>query len=296
MLAGTGKIRYRFAFGGDNPAQVKPTRNSNGRSLCRRFALVLIAMMATLGIGRAGEPPRAPKIDRDLLIAEDRAPIRDADQNQYEFRAYTYLLIQAHRTSTQAFANSVRRDLTYAHLLEQPSTYRGEVVHLEGRLKRLRRFDAPTAARQEGILEIYEGWVFDDLYFTNPYCVLCTDTPSDIAVGERIEERVQFDGYFFKRYRYKDGEGRYRDCPLLIGHTLVKRPVAAAAPESVWSFSKAFLPMFLGFITAAALLTAGLAWWFRRGDDAVHARLQAAREVPTFEPEIGKEPENPWTS
>ena len=75
---------------------------------------------------------------------------------------------------------------------------------------------------------LYEGWIFDDLYIANPFCVLFTELPPGLHVGEKLEYRVGFDGYFFKRYRYKDGQGTVRDCPLFIGRTLAVQP----APNS----------------------------------------------------------------
>src|SRR5581483_1453394 len=100
----------------------------------------------------------APVIDREILGGiEDRAPVRSADQNYYEARAYDYLLIEAHRAPVQALAKIARRDLTFAHLFEEPERYRGEVVHVEGRLRMLRRFAAPRFAAKQGVATLYEG-------------------------------------------------------------------------------------------------------------------------------------------
>lgn len=257
---------------------------------CAGLALVVLCLVAA---SLRAEPPPAgaagqqapPLVDPDLLLGvEDKAPIRNADENQYEYRAYTHLLLQARKADPEQLARRARRDLTYAHLFEQPGTYRGEPVHIQGRLKRLRKFDAPAAARAEGITALYEGWVFDDLYFANPYCVVVTELGPGVQVGERVDQRVTFDGFFFKRYRYKAGD-TVRDCPLLIGHVLALEPASATPPESPWSFQKAFLPAFLGLLVATGLLAVGLTWWFRRSDRLVQARIASTR-IPTFlEPE-----------
>src|SRR5262249_28697678 len=90
--------------------------------------------------------PRAPRIVEDLAARViDRRPIPSEDRIDppEEVKAYCLALTTAHATSSEAFANSARRDLTYAHLFEEPEKYRGEVVHYQGRLKRVRQFDAP---------------------------------------------------------------------------------------------------------------------------------------------------------
>lgn len=220
----------------------------------------------------------APRVDPDLLAGvEDQAPVRSADQNPDEVRAYIYLLVQARATSAEALARSARRDLTYAHLFEEPGKYRGQVVHFAGRLKRLRRFDAPAFAAHQGVPVIYEGWIFDDLYHRHPFCVVLTDLPPGIPVGERIDYPVSVDGYFFKRYRYRAGEG-WRDAPLLIGRTLHLQPAPGAAGNE-WSATNDLAPAILGLLAGSGLLVLGLGWWYRRGDRRLRSRLAAARAV-----------------
>jgi hypothetical protein len=220
----------------------------------------------------------APRVDPDLLAGvEDQAPVRSADQNPDEVRAYIYLLVQAHATSAEAFARSARRDVTYAHLFEEPGKYRGQVVHVQGRLKRLRRFDAPAFAAHQGVPVIYEGWIFDDLYHRHPFCVVVTDLPPGISVGERTDYPVSVDGYFFKRYRYKAGEG-WRDAPLLIGRTFLTQP-ASVAGGNEWSATNDLAPAILGLLAASVLLVLGLGWWYRRSDRRLRSRLAVARGV-----------------
>src|SRR5262249_39498868 len=152
-------------------------------------------------------------IDRRPIPSEDRIDPPE------EVKAYCLALTTAHATSSEAFANSARRDLTYAHLFEEPEKYRGEVVHYQGRLKRVRQFDAPEFIR-DYLPVIYECWLFDlKVYGANPLGVLVTELPRGVPVKEQLDIPVTVDGYFFKRWRYQAGDG-WRDAPLLIGRTL----------------------------------------------------------------------------
>lgn len=216
-------------------------------------------------------------IDRDLLAGiEDGAPVRNAAENAYESRAYNYLLVQARKTSPEVLARLARKDLTFAHLFEEASKHRGEVVHVEGQLRRLRKFDAPPLPAKEGVPILYEGWVFGDTSFGNPYCVVISEVPVQIEPSEKLDLRVACDAYFFKRYRYKAGDG-WRDAPLLIGRTLslTVQPEAAGGRES--DFSDVLFPMLFGLAALTLGLCVGLTWWFRRADRRIRTRLEAIR-------------------
>jgi hypothetical protein len=255
-------------------------------------ALANVLVGKSLSLWEAVTPPtqekaaattiQAPHIDPDILAeVEDKAPVRNAAENYGEAQAYNYLLVQANATPVAAFAKSARRDLTFAHLFEEPSKYRGQVVHIEGRLKRLRRFDAPRMAAKQGVPIIYEAWIFGEAYFSNPYCVIATAVPESIPVADTLNHHVAFDGYFFKRYRYPAGDS-WRDAPLLIGHALLDRE--SAVPESGGSFATWLLPTLVTVVGASVLLVVSLHWWFRRGDRRIRMHLDINRNANFVEP------------
>ena len=228
------------------------------------------------------EQTLAPHIDPDILAGvEDKAPVRNAAENYAEAQAYNYLLVQANATPASALAKSARRDLTFAHLFEEPGKYRGQIVHIEGRLRRLRRFDAPRLAAKQSVPVIYEAWIFGEAYFSNPYCVIATAVPKSIPVADTLNHHVAFDGYFFKRYRYQAGDS-WRDAPLLIGHALLDRE--SAVPESGASFATWLLPLLVTVVGASVLLVVSLNWWFRRGDRRIRMHLETNRNANFVEP------------
>ena len=187
---------------------------------------------------RGQSAAQAPEVDPDILAGvEDQAPVRSLDENYYEFRAYNYLLVRAHNAPSASLAAKARRDLTFAHLFEEPNKYRGQLVHIEGTLRRLRRFDPVRAAQKEGVKDLYEGWVFAEPYFNNPFCIVASAIGPGLAVGEQLHQRVSFDGYFFKRFRYKAGD-TLRDAPILIGRNIEAGPALSADEEPPWSFSR----------------------------------------------------------
>lgn len=218
------------------------------------------------------------KLDLSGFAIEDRAPIRTFQENKYEANGYCLALITANNTSLERFAKNGRRDLTFAHLYEEPQKYRGVVVHVEGRIKRIRRFDPPETARRNGVKDLYEGWIFDlKISGANPVCIVFTELPAEFKVGEELKGEVAFDGFFFKRYRYKAGDGT-RDSPLLIG----RAPVMLPGSPSPGDNGKQMLYTFISLVAGTMLLTLFLAWWYWRGDRRVRAKVVETKH-PDFE-------------
>jgi hypothetical protein len=199
-----------------------------------------------------------------------------ADTQEYE--AYVEALNKANATPAFAFANSARRDVSYANLMTEPHAFRGDVVHIEGRLKRVYRFNPPIAATN--VRDLYEGWIFGGERGANPVCLVFTQLPEGLQVGDQKGVKVAFDGYFFKRYRFKaddSGPNQAREAPLLIGRTLIllETPVATTDGASGGDASSLLIG-FLALIALTALLAVGLTWWFRRSDRRIRSRLAGA--------------------
>lgn len=209
-----------------------------------------------------------------------------------EYEAFWQTLVLAHYTSAKAFAASARRDVTYAHLFNEPEHYRGQVIHVSGRLIRLLANDAPNEARAEGLGRFYEGWIMTDAYGENPVVVAFTDLPSELQVDNERKYNVEvgFDGYFYKRYRYKAADSKkpneFRDAPMLIGHTLLGRFEKAGAIENTeadnWGHS--LIWVFMGVVGGAAAGVIGLTLWFRYHDGRVRHRLHASRNADFVSP------------
>jgi hypothetical protein len=247
--------------------------------LAGAVGLLNVAQGTSTWAGVAEKPAdKAPKVVLEGI--KDRTPVRAE-----EAKEYNDLLVLAHKTPAAAFANSSRKDLTFAHLFEQPELYRGEIVHVEGRMNRLRVFEAPAGAREAGVEQMYEGWIFDkDLYGgQNPMCLVFTDPPAGMRVGEKVNYLVKFDGYFFKRYRYPAGDGM-RDSPLLIGHGPVLAGPAASGEEQGSTLGTDLVLLFLSLLVGIMVLAVGLTWWYRRGDRHVRSRLAGAHEIGFQEP------------
>jgi hypothetical protein len=238
-----------------------------------------------------------------LKVIHDRRDFRNGD---LEYEAYWQTLVLAHYTSARAFARSARRDLTYANLFNEPPVYRGHVVHVTGRLiRRPDRLTPMDEARAAGVEHLYEAWIMTDQYGQNPLCCVFSDPPSGLKMDasgafpkRKYNDPVSFDGYFYKRYRYKAGDSKkvneYRDAPLVIGHTLIGRWDEAAAEPEGETWGSDLIWVFLGVIACTVLAVIGLTCWFRLHDRRIRQRLRASRArefVPPTEAPLRPESE-----
>jgi hypothetical protein len=208
-----------------------------------------------------------------------------------ECEAYWNFLVQAHYTSAKAFAKAARRDVTYVHLFNEPEQYRGDVIRVSGRLIKLSRFDPPMEARAAGVSDLYEGWIMTDAFGENPVCIAFTDLPTGLTVDSqrKYNDAVSFDGYFYKRYRYKAYDNKkaneYRDAPLLIGRSPTGRFGASVANnEESDGWEHNLIWLFLEVVGGAVLGLILLTLWFRYHDRRVRHRISASRKAEFVPP------------
>lgn len=198
---------------------------------------------------------------------EDDQPVRSEDMNPDEHAAYNYTVAFAATADPALLEKFAKRNLPFKDMVrESRRDYLRELIHVEGRLKRVRSYPATRQLKAEGIPTLYEGWVTpaNDRNFV---CVLFTKLPDGVALDrDGIDVPVRLEGYFFKLIRYETratdakGDGVWRRAPLLIGATV--RPYAIAGNPIVGEFKGLAAGLLLGlFVTVGVLVLV-----FRRSD------------------------------
>ena len=224
---------------------------------------------------------------RRPAVCRGRRPGANAAQNHDEALAYDRLVLHARQMPADVLAKAARRDLTFAHLFgADRAKYRGDLVRVEGRLRLLRRMDAPDTLRDGtgGVPKLYEAWVFTEDASKNPYCVVVSELPGGLKPAEKLDLPVECDAYFFKRYLYGARDGR-RLAPLLIGRTVTPVPEPAGTGANVvWSVPGAVLGATFAVIGLTAAAGAAVVWWFRRQDRQIRARLRQTFPGPAEYP------------
>jgi hypothetical protein len=241
-------------------------------------------------------------------MIEDDAPLRKLSENREEYLAYNLFVSHAHKFTPELLARHSRKELTFRLLFgDGRHQYRGEIVHVQGRLKRLIWIGSNPDLIKEGIKDLYEAWIFEPAYFSNPTCVVLSELPPDLETGEDIRNVwVACDGYFFKRLIYETPEINEKTkrpvkrlAPLVIGHTVSRiQPDLSDAEKQgdLWSY---FVPVLICSAFAMIALAFFLHRWFVSGDRKAYAALQNAKTTefvaPTESPAYHDYPHEPLT-
>jgi hypothetical protein len=241
-----------------------------------------------------GDPNVLRPLDDTLLMrVRDRAGVPNPKDDPLEWQAYLEMLQRAYQTTDAAFLKAAE-PLDRTTALTRPRASRGKVFHFEGRLIHLRRYDAPSALREScNMRDVYEAWVKNPKKFGDktPVCVLITELPPGLEPEENMDVPVKFAGMYYKLLRYpvEDKKNPWKECPLLMAHTVTVQPEEKPeAEEPTWG--RQMLPVLLWSLVGVVGLAAGMSLWFRAGDRAVQRRLRQARDSAVAPPELGPEP------
>jgi hypothetical protein len=210
-------------------------------------------------------------------IFDDEA-VMSLSENREEFYAYNYFVTLARGFSADVLAKHADKRLTWRVLFERDrDKYRGQIVHVEGRLKRLVYIGSNKSLESQGVKDLYEAWIFDEHYFNNPTCVIISDLLPGQKAGEDITGvNASCDGYFFKRYKYR-AVNDTRLAPLVIGHTIVITQPPVTTDAGAEAFGRLFLPTVFILALAMVVLAFILHRWFSKSDQEIQRRLLSAR-------------------
>jgi len=217
---------------------------------------------------------------------EDDKPLRNQDENEDEFRAFNHTLAFANRQTGEALARHSLKDVTFADLFHKTrQDYARELVHLEGRLSSLRKVRLPKDSflnQADKIPVYYEGWMFPKGEL-HAVCIVFTELPEGVVIGEKLTYSIRFDGYSFKLIRYESREvksdkvNQWRRAPMVIGKTI---SLSTPPPAAIGNDGVTFITIVLGAVLAIVLSAVGLSLWFRSGDQRVRQRLAKLRTNP----------------
>ena len=143
-------------------------------------------------------------------VEETRVGVRATERP-----AYFAMLSTARAARPRDLAAAARRDLPFLSLMNDSAEHRGEVIWIEGELRRVEPLEA--GPNEDGFGQLYEGWLFtDEAGRTNPYRIVVSELPEGFPQGTEVRERVRLPAYFFKRYIYATAHGQHA-APMLIG-------------------------------------------------------------------------------
>jgi hypothetical protein len=251
-----------------------PIRPLAGR-LGRLFAVV--GLLAALTPAWADDEPRDLAFDKDRLYVKNIKDLRPLSlEGGDEREPYEDVLLHAHKFSTGQLTAAARRDVSYYDMMDDKGRrdeVRFELVHLEGRLKRLKKITSLGRLKSAGMPDLYEAWIYPKGgRGHDPICVILSEPPTGLEPADDFTPGVPVStaGYFFKVIEYPSNQANpadptrtlFRRAPLLLGHGMTTGKDADGLNASVTDL----VTVSLVFGGAVLLGLLGLALWFRRTD------------------------------
>jgi hypothetical protein len=242
----------------------------------------------------AGDQPmpvkrvRSAQLDRELLVGiEDSKPIPKPNENPDEYKSYLYVISYCQDVPLGDMKAAVKPEITFTHLIEDPSRYRGAVVGIKGKLKQVKMWAPPASLRNDGIKNFYEGVILADN--GGWYWVGFTELPSSIKVGDNLDYPVECYGYFFKRTYLQNSKQVRIKAPLVVARTITleEPPGAASLEGGAGVLAGTPIGVVLSSLVVVGALIAVLVLVMRRGDVAVRTRLKEARAPQWVDPSHG---------
>src|SRR5262245_12056364 len=187
---------------------------------------------------KAGEQVRAwslPSNDHKRTLSWHIEAVRDNTplllaptqnvESVHEVLALNDALLKAQRTPLTTLQRVAISALTLDDLASAPARYRTQVLLIEGRVKRVRRLNAPAGLAPYGIKHLYQVWLVNQATgVPHLFCLLSPVLPRGLAVTDAVVEgpNIAAVGYFFKNIRFTakeavDGAGDPA-APLLVGY------------------------------------------------------------------------------
>jgi hypothetical protein len=174
----------------------------------------------------------------------DKSLLADVTDNTFgvtvrEKHAYDTLLAKVRDVPVSELERVALSDVPFAVLMLDADRYRGEVLSVEGEIRRCR-----TIAAAPDEPATLEAWLFTADSGLNPYRVVFQELPPGVPQGDDLKPpvRVRVTGYFFKRYSYATADD-FHTAPLLLTKTLavLAQPKTAAPRPAGYSHSLTYL-------------------------------------------------------
>ena len=280
------------AFGGYSfklmtyPGPGADPKNPIGAGWLKAPLLIGMSVVPTL------EPAPKVAIDKNFRVYKEiRDKTRMAQGSDFweESTAYNRVVLHARKFTTEKLEAEANRNLSFGDLfLENRKDYRLDLVLFHGHLIRLNKGKSPQRLIDAGLESWFEAWIIpDNEPRGNPICFVLTELPAGLEPKKTMDVAVTAAGYSFKLWRYESGEQDKDDpkkfvekfAPLLIGRSL---SVKQETDDVTTWWTQGFVPAVVASVALLGGAALALAWWFRRGDRAAQAEIEASRHRNPF--------------
>ncbi|MEZ6120778.1 MAG: hypothetical protein R3C28_29960 [Pirellulaceae bacterium] len=175
-----------------------------------------------------------------------------------EAEPWFYVLDRLKRTSeTDVQANSVGR-IGFAQLFQQTSELRGQVVELQGSLRRI--VEKQATQNQMSIDRYWQCWIKPEGATNSPVVVYCLDLPDGLTPAVEMQVPVTCFGVCYKRWPYQ------AQTEMILAPVLLAKTIQTQQDPSVEGRELPSRATVLGLLVAGATIAlVVVVWVFKRG-------------------------------
>jgi hypothetical protein len=205
--------------GGANQAANEPKIDTRLKPKARRPILAdeFVAERAEKPALPAGKKFFPGVNEKFLGEVRDDTVFRSAESDAF------YHLLEILKDTDEQKLEAAASPVTFTQLFTQPKEYRGEVVTVEGAL---RRNESLPARQNEYGIEKYSKLVIQPNDRAEPLLVYCLEPPDNLPLGDKLNQPIKATGFFYKRQAGMSGDG-IRTWPLVLAKTVVVAPPPA---------------------------------------------------------------------
>jgi hypothetical protein len=162
-----------------------------------------------------------------------------------EMEPYDRLVVWVKNQSYARLYARAKKGLRYTDLYDGAERHRGELVALNVEV----RLASDEGKNRDGV-HLYEAWAVTDQSLGRLYDLVVVDFPTGIPLGQFIQEKAKFVGYFLKLQGYESGSAKPgqapEKAPLLIGRLLwehVAAPPVDNTSTQHWAWGLSLLAL-----------------------------------------------------
>ena len=187
------------------------------------------------------------QLGMDMVLLDsiqNRKPLLASERNCFYSMLAAAGSARPYELETAAIADlkrSERKQFNVAPLFNDPASYAGSLVMIEGDARRAIEIhvDNPEIVRRFNIRRYYEIAIFTDDSQGNPLICCVLEVPRQMPLGEDIFAQVRVAGFFMKSWAYPRGDANLADAkqqlaPLILGREArLLVPTASIADSAV---------------------------------------------------------------
>ena len=133
---------------------------------------------------------------------------------QREMPAYWSLMSMVGQATFESMTQEARHDFVFNDFYRHAEKNRGGLASMTLNVRRVQKY-----AAQEGnaanVKDLYEVWGWSNQAKAWLYVFVTPNLPAGISIGEHVQHRVTFVGYFFKLQAYQPALAKPGDQPLV---------------------------------------------------------------------------------